>query len=126
MATVAPGKATTVPETERDPNYGEGREMNQEKTDRVIKDDGNKVELQDSDAWDKLGYSFPTWRKWQILIVVFLIQISINTNAAMYPHAVGGIHEKYGVSKQVARIPQMVRPYNIVLYTNLGSHCESP
>ena len=62
MATVEAGKATAVPDTERDPNYGQGKEMDQEKTDRIIKDD--KVELQDSDAWDKLGYSFPTWRKW--------------------------------------------------------------
>ncbi|KAH7122468.1 major facilitator superfamily domain-containing protein [Dendryphion nanum] len=97
-------KPTAVPETERDPNYGEGTVMDQSKTDRIIKDE--KVELQDSDAWDKLGYSFPTWRKWQILCVVFLIQISINTNASMYANAVGGIHEKFGVSKQVARIPQ--------------------
>jgi MFS family permease len=43
----------------------------------------------------------------QILIVVFFIQISINTNASMYSHAAGGVHEKYGVSEQVARIPQM-------------------
>ena len=62
MATVEAGKATAVPDTERDPNDGQGKEMDQEKTDRIIKDD--KVELQDSDAWDKLGYSFPTWRKW--------------------------------------------------------------
>lgn len=57
--------ATAVPETEHDPNYGEGQELKQENTDRIIKD--GKIELQDADAWDKLGYSFPTWRKWQIL-----------------------------------------------------------
>ena len=98
--------STTVPETEADPNYGEGKERDQEKTDRLVTDD-NKIELQEADAWDKLGYSFPTWRKWQILCVVFLIQISINMNAATYPHAVARIHEKYGVSEQKARIPQM-------------------
>lgn len=97
--------ATAVPETERDPNYGEGQERDQDKTDRLVKDD--KIELQDSDAYDKLGYSFPTWRKWQILCVVFLIQISINTNPSMYSHAVSAISEQYGVSEQVARIPQM-------------------
>jgi MFS family permease len=99
--------ATAVPETEADPNYGEGLERDQEKTDRKITDDG-KIELQEHDAWDKLGYSFPTWRKWQILCVVFLIQISINMNAAMYSHAVGGVHKKFHVSEQVARIPQML------------------
>lgn len=95
----------SVPETERDPNFGEGKELQQEKTDRVIKED--RIELQDSDAWDKLGYSFPTWRKWQILGVVFLIQISMNLNASMYANAVAHISEEYGISKQVARIPQM-------------------
>lgn len=46
--------ATAVPETEGDPNYGEGQERDQEKTDRLVK--GDKIELQDSDAYDKLGY----------------------------------------------------------------------
>jgi len=67
MATVDDGTPTAVPDTERDPNYGEGTELEQEKTDRIIT--GNKVELQDSDAWDKLGYSFPTWRKWCVELV---------------------------------------------------------
>lgn len=62
MATVQEEQPTAVPETERDPNYGQGKDMDQEKTDRVIK--GDKFELQDSDAWEVLGYSFPTWRKW--------------------------------------------------------------
>jgi hypothetical protein len=62
MATVEEGKPTAVHDTERDPNCGQGEELDQEQPDRIIKDD--KVELQDSDAWDKLGYSFPTWRKW--------------------------------------------------------------
>ncbi|PSN71161.1 MFS general substrate transporter [Corynespora cassiicola Philippines] len=58
------------------------------------------------EAWHKLGYSFPTWRKWQIL-GVFLIQISINMNASMYANGVSYVSEEYGVSKQVSRIPQM-------------------
>jgi hypothetical protein len=62
-------------------------------------DDGRYV-LQDSDAWDILGYSFPTWRKWQILCVVFLIQISINLNASIFSHAVEGISEKFHVSSK--------------------------
>jgi MFS family permease len=86
------------------------RELNRDQgANRIITntDGEKKVELQEGDAWDKLGYSFPTWRKWQILLVVFAIQISINMNAAMYSHAVGAVHEKFRVSEQVARIPQM-------------------
>jgi hypothetical protein len=45
MATVEEQQPTAVPETENEPKNG-------------------KNELQDSDAWDVLGYSFPTWRKW--------------------------------------------------------------
>ncbi|KAF1974639.1 MFS general substrate transporter, partial [Bimuria novae-zelandiae CBS 107.79] len=67
----------------------------------------SKTELTDTDAWDKLGYSFPTWRKWQILGVVFLIQISMNMNASLYANGVSRIASEHGVSKQVARIPQM-------------------
>jgi len=98
--------ATSVPETEHDPGrYGDVRESNSEKPQRL--QDGEKYELLDSDAWDVLGYSFPTWRKWQILGVVFLIQISMNLNASMYSNAVDGIVEKFHVSKQAARVPQM-------------------
>ncbi|KAF2203430.1 MFS general substrate transporter [Delitschia confertaspora ATCC 74209] len=73
--------------------------------DRIVQD--SKVELTEEDAWDKLGYSFPQWRKWQILGVVFLIQISMNLNASMYANGVSKIAEEHHVSKQVARIPQM-------------------
>ena len=95
-----------VPETKRDPNFGEGAETSLSEPSRIVK--GDKVELQDTDAWDKLGYSFPTWRKWQILIVVFCIQISMNLNASMYSHGVAHISEQFHISKQVARVPQML------------------
>jgi hypothetical protein len=98
--------ATTVPETERDPgHYGDDAEVEENGQHRIEKD--GKYELLDTDAWEVLGYSFPTWRKWQILGVVFLIQISMNTNASMYANAVQGISKKFGISEQAARIPQM-------------------
>jgi hypothetical protein len=99
--------ATSVPETEQDPgHYGEAAELDEKPKSNGFRDDG-KYELKDSDAWEVLGYSFPTWRKWQILCVVFLIQISMNLNASMYANAVDGITKKFGVSKQAARVPQM-------------------
>jgi len=98
--------ATSVPETERDVgHYGDDKEPEEEKPKRIH--DGEKYELLDTDAWEVTGYSFPTWRKWQILGVVFLIQISMNLNASMYANAVDGIVEKFHVSKQAARVPQM-------------------
>lgn len=32
--------------------------------------DSDKKEIKESDAWDELGYTYPSWRKWQILIVM--------------------------------------------------------
>jgi hypothetical protein len=99
--------ATAVPETERDPgHYGDEAEVEESSQNRIVEKDG-KYELLDTDAWEVLGYSFPTWRKWQILGVVFLIQISMNTNASMYANAVQGISKKFDISEQAARIPQM-------------------
>jgi len=59
--------ATTVPETEHDPgHYGDEAENFEynESPKRLEREDG-KYELLDTDAWEVLGYSFPTWRKWQ-------------------------------------------------------------
>ena len=63
MATVEEDQPTAVPEAKRSPSHGQGDETDPDKTERKITKDG-KVELKEHDAWDKLGYSFPTWRKW--------------------------------------------------------------
>ena len=93
--------ATKVPENEpvRD-------EADSDEKSPPPREDG-KIELLDHDAWDKLGYSFPTWRKWQILGVVFFIQISMNLNASMHANGVKRIAEEFGVSEQAARVPQL-------------------
>jgi MFS family permease len=67
----------------------------------------NKIELTQSAGYDGLGYCFPTWRKWQILSVMFCIQISINLNASLYANGVAAISKEHNVSEQVARIPQL-------------------
>jgi len=69
--------------------------------------ESDKKEIKESDAWDELGYSFPSWRKWQILIVMFTIQISINLNASLYANGVSKIAPKFGISEQAARVPQL-------------------
>lgn len=100
--------ATAVPETS-DPTtiHNDTKEHHDGKEGRTVEEAPGRVELTEADGWHKLGYSFPRWRKWQILIVVFFIQISMNLNASMYANGVSKIHEKFHVSKQVARIPQM-------------------
>lgn len=65
---------------------------------KKVRSDG-RVELTEDDIEEKLGYAFPEWRKWMILVVILCIQTSMNSNAAMYGSAVEGISEKYGVSE---------------------------
>ncbi|KAJ5641722.1 hypothetical protein N7490_005722 [Penicillium lividum] len=67
----------------------------------------NRIELTESAAYYALGYSYPVWRKWQILCVMFCIQISINLNASLYANGVSAIAKEHNVSEQVARIPQL-------------------
>lgn len=78
--------------------------------DRPIKSDraDGKVELQDTDCYNKLGFSYSTVKKWTILSVIFAVQSSMNFNASVYANAVGGISETFGVSKQAARVGQAV------------------
>ncbi|KAI9835766.1 MAG: hypothetical protein M1819_001945 [Sarea resinae] len=71
-----------------------------------VRDDG-KIELTENDAYDKLGYCFPFWKRWMILSVMFMIQISMNLNASVYANAVTRISKKYNVSEQAARVPQL-------------------
>jgi hypothetical protein len=89
-----------------------------------VREDG-KYELTESDAWEVTGYSFPRWRKWQILGVVFLIQISMNLNASMYANAVTGITKKFGVSKQAARVPQMTFLVAYGVYYHIRLHNDT-
>lgn len=65
-----------------------------------------KVELTEEDIEDKLGYAYPEWKKWLILVIILCIQTSMNSNASMYGSALDGIVEKYGVSETKARLGQ--------------------
>ncbi|MCJ1318792.1 hypothetical protein MMC15_004123 [Xylographa vitiligo] len=63
-----------------------------------------KIELTEEDCYDELGFSFPTWRKWMILSIIFLVQTSMNFNTSLYSNAIGGISSEFGVSEQAARV----------------------
>ncbi|KAF2807393.1 putative MFS multidrug transporter [Mytilinidion resinicola] len=64
----------------------------------------DKIEITEEDCYDELGFSFPTWKKWTILTVVFWVQVSMNFNTSLYSNAVGGISKEFGVSEQAARL----------------------
>jgi hypothetical protein len=68
----------------------------------------DKIEITEEDCYSELGYSFPTWKKWTILTVIFWVQISMNFNTSLYSNGLGGISEEFHVSEQAARCGAMI------------------
>ena len=68
----------------------------------------DKYEITEEDCYDELGYSFPNWKKWYILTIIFIVQVSMNFNTSLYSNAVGGISTEFGVSEQGARCGAMI------------------
>lgn len=68
----------------------------------------DRIVLNESDCYESLGFCFPTWKKWMILSVIFLVQTSMNFNTSLYSNGVGGIAEEFGVSEQGARCGAMI------------------
>lgn len=67
-----------------------------------------RVVLTEYDCYDELGFCFPTWRKWMIISVIFLVQVSMNFNTSLYSNAINGISQEFGVSLQAARCGAMI------------------
>ncbi|KAL3476488.1 major facilitator superfamily domain-containing protein [Aspergillus californicus] len=67
-----------------------------------------KRELTEDDAYDSLGFSFPRYKKWTILTVIFMVQMSMNFNSSTYSNAVSGLTEQFNISEQAARVGQMI------------------
>ncbi|KAJ5104297.1 hypothetical protein NUU61_001644 [Penicillium alfredii] len=86
-----------------DPDNGSGTLLPGEKT----RSDG-KRELTEDDCWDKLGFSFPWYKRWGILTVIFTVQMSMNFNSSVYPNAVEPLAEHFHISEQAARVGQMI------------------
>ncbi|KAI9668029.1 MAG: hypothetical protein M1821_000849 [Bathelium mastoideum] len=68
----------------------------------------DKIEITEEDCFDELGFSFPTWKKWWILSVIFIVQVSMNFNTSLYSNALDGISEEFHVSEQAARCGAMI------------------
>jgi MFS family permease len=64
----------------------------------------DKVELTEDDCYDELGFAFPKWKKWWILTVIFIVQVSMNFNTSLYSNALDGISAEFNVSMQAARV----------------------
>jgi MFS family permease len=68
----------------------------------------DKIEITEEDCYDELGFSFPAWKKWMILSVIFLVQVSMNFNTSLYSNAIDGISAEFHVSAQAARCGAMI------------------
>lgn len=68
----------------------------------------DKYELTEDDAYEELGFSYPSWKKWYILSVIFIVQVSMNFNTSLYSNAIGGISDEFHVSEQGARCGAMI------------------
>ena len=78
-----------------------------EKSGGGLRPDG-KYEITEEECYDQLGFSFPEWKKWTILSVIFLVQVSMNFNTSLYGNALKGISKEFNVSEQAARCGAMV------------------
>ena len=52
-----------------------------------------KIELTQADGYKSTGFAFPTWKKWGMISVIFIVQCSMNMNASLYGNAVDGMME---------------------------------
>ncbi|KAK1148584.1 hypothetical protein N8T08_009592 [Aspergillus melleus] len=68
----------------------------------------DKIVLTEDDCYEELGFCFPSWKKWTIITIIFLVQVSMNFNTSLYSNALGGISEEFGVSMQAARCGAMI------------------
>ncbi|WYZ44184.1 hypothetical protein EsH8_VII_000620 [Colletotrichum jinshuiense] len=68
----------------------------------------DKYEITEDDCYEELGFSFPKWKKWYILTVIFWVQVSMNFNTSLYSNAIGGISDEFGVSAQAGRCGAMI------------------
>ncbi|KAN0059945.1 hypothetical protein ACQY0O_007918 [Thecaphora frezii] len=68
----------------------------------------HELRMHDPGVYAKLGYSFPWYKKWWIITVIFWIQLSMNFNTGVYANGVPAFAEHFGISEQAARVGQAV------------------
>ncbi|KAK8023881.1 hypothetical protein PG993_011947 [Apiospora rasikravindrae] len=61
------------------------------------------VIIQETDYPQASAYAFPTWKKWRILIVVFVVQCSMNFNTSLYANGQKGMAHEFNITEQTAR-----------------------
>ena len=64
--------------------------------------------LSENEAYGVLGFSLPTWKKWTILTSIFILQLSMNFNAAIYGNVAKSLMERFGITLFTSKLGQCV------------------
>ncbi|XXH02215.1 hypothetical protein Hte_008583 [Hypoxylon texense] len=63
---------------------------------------GERIILTENDCPEALATAWSNWKKWKILVVIFLVQTSMNFNTSLYANGQSGIVREFGVNPQAA------------------------
>ncbi|KAK2749401.1 hypothetical protein FQN57_006333 [Myotisia sp. PD_48] len=67
-----------------------------------------KLEIQECENYDKLPFNFPRWKKWTILVIIFLVQVSMNFNTSVYANAIAPMSKHFSLPESTIRLGQMI------------------
>jgi predicted MFS family arabinose efflux permease len=70
----------------------------------AAENDSEITELTEADCYDELPFSWSKRKKWAIIIVPALIQISMNLNASLYSNGIRGMVKEFGISPLKATV----------------------
>ncbi|KAI1399253.1 major facilitator superfamily domain-containing protein [Hypoxylon fuscum] len=60
------------------------------------------VILREIDCPESLATAWPSWKKWMVLTIVFIVQTSMNFNCSLYANGQAGIVREFNVKPQAA------------------------
>ncbi|KAI6899446.1 hypothetical protein D0867_12206 [Hortaea werneckii] len=66
-----------------------------------------RFELTEEAGYERLGYCWPTWKKWTVLTSIFVVQLSMNFNAAVYANS-SGMTAEFGITTPTFKLGQMI------------------
>ncbi|KAI1482221.1 MFS general substrate transporter [Daldinia eschscholtzii] len=69
------------------------------RTRRNSQSEFSRVLIKPSHCGDRMPTRWPISQKWKILIIIFLVQVSMNLNTTLYSNGLEGISNQFGVSK---------------------------
>lgn len=67
-----------------------------------------RIEIRESDCYEKLGFEYSKKKKWSILCVIFLVQISMNFNTSVYANAIAPMAQEFSLPEKTVRLGQMI------------------